>query len=74
LDLIPDEDCPPPIEGNYSEELKQVVYRMLDKDQYERILIDELFQNPIFTPIKGEEKPFEFWLMCCKYAVGVPKI
>jgi hypothetical protein len=33
--LIADENYPlPPIEGNYYEKLKQIVYRMLDKDQY----------------------------------------
>jgi hypothetical protein len=32
-----------PIEGNYSEELKQIVYKMLEKNQYERIYNEELF-------------------------------
>jgi NIMA (never in mitosis gene a)-related kinase len=61
--LIADENSPlPPIEGNYSEKLKQIVYRMLDKDQYQRIHIEELCENPLFTQIDVNQKPFEFFI------------
>jgi NIMA (never in mitosis gene a)-related kinase len=61
--LITNEDySPEPITGNYSEELKQIVYQMLEKNQYNRIHIDELFENPLFTKINGNEKLFEYFL------------
>jgi serine/threonine protein kinase len=61
--LIIKEDYPaPPIEGNYSEELKQIVYKMLEKNQYERIHIEELFENPLFSQIDLNHKPFQFFL------------
>jgi NIMA (never in mitosis gene a)-related kinase len=62
LKLIADENYPPPpITGNYSEELKQIVYKMLEKDQYERIQIKEFFQNPLLTPINVQKDPFAFF-------------
>jgi hypothetical protein len=49
LKRIADEDYSlPPIEGNYSEELKQIVYKVLEKNQYQRIHIEELCENPLF--------------------------
>jgi serine/threonine protein kinase len=61
--LIADEEYQaPPIEGNYSEELKQIVYKVLEKDQYKRIHIEELFENPLFSKIDLNQKPFEFFL------------
>jgi NIMA (never in mitosis gene a)-related kinase len=60
--LVIDDDCPPPpIESNYSEELKAVVYKMLEKYQYKRIQIEELFENPLFSKINMNQKPFEFF-------------
>jgi TPR repeat protein len=60
--VINDDYPPPPIESNYSEELKAVVYKMLEKDQYKRIHIEELFENPLFPKINMDQKPFEFFL------------
>jgi serine/threonine protein kinase len=65
--IVEEEYSPPPIEGNYSEELKQVVYKMLEKNQYERIHINQLFENPLFTPIDVQEDPFRDFLSEWKY-------
>jgi serine/threonine protein kinase len=51
-----------PIEGNYSEELKQIVYKMLETNQYDRIHIEELFGNTLFSQIDLNQKPFQFFL------------
>jgi NIMA (never in mitosis gene a)-related kinase len=69
--LIIDEDYPPsPITGNYSEELKQVIYKMLEKNQYERIHMNELYQNSLFTPINVQEDSFKFFMSGLKYFKG----
>jgi NIMA (never in mitosis gene a)-related kinase len=49
--IINDDYLPPPIEGNYSEELKQIVYQMLEKYQYKRIQIEELLKIPFFRKL-----------------------
>jgi NIMA (never in mitosis gene a)-related kinase len=60
--LTIDEDySPPPITESYSEELKQIVYRMLEKNQYERIHINDLYQNPLFTPMNVQEILLNFF-------------
>jgi NIMA (never in mitosis gene a)-related kinase len=62
LKLICNEDYPlPQIQSNYSKELKEVVYRMLEKDQHKRIHIEELIQNPLLSPINVHENPFDFF-------------
>jgi serine/threonine protein kinase len=60
--IINDDYPPPPIESNYSDELKQIVSQMLEKDQYKRIHIQELYENPFFSKINMNQKPFEFFL------------
>jgi serine/threonine protein kinase len=60
--IIKEDYSASPIEGNYSEELKQIVYKMLENDQYDRIHIDELFENPLFSQIDLNQKPFQFFL------------
>jgi NIMA (never in mitosis gene a)-related kinase len=69
--LVIDEDYPPsPISGAYSEELKQIVYKMLEIDQYERIQINELYQNPLFTLINIQDDPFQLFVLGLKYFKG----
>jgi NIMA (never in mitosis gene a)-related kinase len=59
--IIDDDFAPPPITGNYSEALKQIIYQMLEKNQYNRIHIEELFQNPLFPKVNMNEDPFNFF-------------
>jgi serine/threonine protein kinase len=40
------------IEGNYSDELKNLVLKMLVKNQYHRITIDEVSNNPLIVRLK----------------------
>jgi serine/threonine protein kinase len=52
----------PEITKDYSEELKWLVYRMLDKNQYERIDINELSKRPLLKPINVNLQPYAlFW-------------
>jgi NIMA (never in mitosis gene a)-related kinase len=60
--IIKEDYLAPPIEDNYSEELKQIVYKMLDKNQYDRIHIEELFENPLFSRVDSIQKPFQLFL------------
>jgi NIMA (never in mitosis gene a)-related kinase len=68
--IINDDYLTPPIEGNYSEELKQVVYQILEKDQYKRIHIEELFENPLFSKIDLNQNPFKFFLSGVQLLTG----
>jgi serine/threonine protein kinase len=60
--IIKDDYSIPPIESNYSEELKQIVYKMLERNQYERIHIEELLENPLFSKIDLNQNTFKFFL------------
>jgi serine/threonine protein kinase len=59
--IIDEKYHPSPIPGNYSEDLKQIVNKMLEKDQYKRIHIDELSQNPLFDQTNIQDDSFDFF-------------
>jgi serine/threonine protein kinase len=68
--IIDEEEDFSEITGDYSDELKDIFYRMLVKCQYERIHIDKLSENPIFDHIDIDKNPFGSFLMAMKYLVG----
>lgn len=66
---------PEPIQFNYSNPLKDIIYSMLNKDQSQRISFEDILSNPIVPKIDNDNHPYENFLVGWKFyhGVGIPQ-